>query len=137
MATFRRAHTELLLQISKDRAREQVVGEVDFEQDDDVMTLIKGPVDVNLAANAAATEVTLPTGAVSLMLIVVTEVTTATGINLHIGGAGNDAVLVAPPTGSGQEGYCILATDTTSLHLSNPSATTAVSATVILGCTES
>lgn len=133
MSDFRRFHLELLAQVAKDRPLEQLVANIDEEQNDDNLTKWHGPVPVHLAASAAATAVPLPIGATKIRwLLVIVEY--GAGINLHLGGAGSDAVLVKAPSTVDQQGYYLHSTDTDSLYVSNPSITDAVDAVVLMGC---
>lgn len=138
MADLRVIHTEILAQICKDRARYQVIGEpFDFSQDDENLTLVKGPVDVTLPASQAATELGLPLGAAKVKWVAVADVDGSEGINIRFGAVDADPVLVKPPATSGQYGYMLLTTDADSIYYDNPSTSTSVSATITLGCSES
>lgn len=135
MSSFRRLHLELLLQVALDRSLENVTSEIDFDQDDDTLTLFEVR-PVVLAAGATATEVVLPTGSSAARVVVVYDVDGSSGINVMLGGAGVDPILVKPPTGSDRVGMMVLTTDSASVHVSNPSATAEVRATLLIGCEE-
>ena len=130
-----RLHTESLVQVARDLALQQVQSEFDVEQDDDSLIYFKGPFNITLAGGAVATQVDLPLGATALKYLAVHYVSTSTGINVRLGGAANDPILVKPPTGTDKYGYLEVYTDTASLYVDNPDATATVSATILMGCT--
>jgi len=118
-----------------DYARENVFGEVELEQDADLMLKFIPPTRMSLIAGAAATAVSLPLGSTAVRFIIVDEVESASGVNVRLGGAGNDPILVKPPDGTDKQGCLILFTNAASVHVDNPSATGAVSFRLALGCT--
>ena len=136
MADFRRLHLEILAQVTADRAREQIKGQMDFEQDDDLLTLFKGPVDMTLAADAAPAEFTLPTGAALVKFIAMYNVSTVGGVEVIFDNPANDAVIVSKPVGSGQYGYFLSSVTHSNVYLGNPTVGASVDCTVILGCSE-
>lgn len=136
MTDFARIHTELLVQVASDRALEQVDRERDITQNDDTLTLFRGPERIVLAAGAVAAELALPFGASALRFIVVDGVEGSSGINIRLGSSGADPILVKPPTASDMQGMLLLTTSAASVYVDNPSATTEVRATILLGCSE-
>lgn len=134
MADFMRLHVEHLIQIADDVALENVDTELDREQDDDTLSINSGLRRITLDAGAAATEVPLPTGASAINFLAVADVDSSSGVNLHLGGSGNDPVLVKPPSASGKKGHMSGWISASSLHVSNPSATDAVSFRVLMAC---
>lgn len=135
-SAFRRVHLELLAQVATDYALEQVDRVIDFEQDDDSLTLFRGPDRVALAAGATATELDLPIGAAAVKFLAVSDVTGASGINVRLGAVDADPILVKPPTGTDKVGVLVLSTSAASVYVDNPSADAEVRATIVMGCSE-
>lgn len=130
----RRFHLEVLAQVTSDYARENERGRVEVEQDMDLTPKVYGPVDHTLAASASATEVTKPVGATTIRWLVISGVTISSGVNVRIDGSTNDPTLVKPPDDNNTEGVLVLLTSATTVHIDNPSSTSAVSCTIAMGC---
>ncbi len=128
-----RVHVEILAQFAEDAALQEVFGERDIAQNDDLLSIPFGPSKVTLAASAVATEVDLPIGASALRFLVVDDVEGSGGINIHLGGAGIDPILVKQSGTDANPGFLALQTDAVSIHVSNPAAT-AVSAKIMIAC---
>lgn len=134
-STLQRVYINLLMKMCDDYARENEFGHIEIEQDADLMDKIVSPVKMTLVAAQAATVVTLPMGATAVRFIALHLVSSASGINVHLGGAASTAILVKPPDGVDKEGFFFLTTNTASVWLSNPSATASVTCKIALGCT--
>lgn len=137
MTEINRLYADLTLKMVTDYARENVFGELEIEQDADLMDSLHPPVSMKLAAGAAATQVIFPLGYTVCRFLAVYKVSTATGVNVRLGGAVNDPILVKPPDGVSKEGFIILMTDVASVYVDNPSSDDDVTFKIMLGFDES
>jgi hypothetical protein len=129
----RRVHTDILIQVAEDLALENILGQFSEEQDQDGLIQVSGPFDIEVAASVTDQQFIFPTGVTNLRFIAIMKVTVSTGIQITLDSAANDPFLVAPPTGTSLEGQLVMTTNATALYFDNPSSTTAVGFTALLG----
>jgi len=129
----RRVHTDILIQVAEDLALENVLGQFSEEQDQDNLLLVSGPFDYELAAAATDVQIAFPGGVTNLRFLAVMKVTVATGLQITFDNSANDPFLISAPSGTGLEGQLVITTNASSLYIDNPSATTAVGFTMLMG----
>lgn len=134
MTDINRLYANLVVKLVTDYARENIFGELEIEQDSDMMDYLDAPRKMKLAAGAVATAVSLPIGATTVRFLAVYDVSVATGVRVMLGGAATDPILVVPQDDNNSTGFLLLCTSATSIHVSNPSTTDDVTFKMMIGC---
>lgn len=129
-----RLYVNLEVGLYEDYARERITGQIEVEQNCDLMDYFKRPEHIKLAAGAAATLVPLPIGATTIRFIAIHNLTVASGVRLRFDGAANSPHLVYPPDDNATQAAFVSYCSHTSLYVDNPSSTDAVEFDLMLGC---
>jgi len=129
----RRLHTELLIQVATDLALEHIRGQFNTEQNQDNLIKTVGPLDMQVGAGVSDLEVSFPGGVTTLRFLAIMDVDAPDGVQVLLNGATTDPLVVKPGTGTGLTGELVVTTTATSLHLTNPSSTTDVNLSLLMG----
>lgn len=128
-----RLHTELLVQVATDLAIEHIRGQFDTEQNQDNLVKTVGPMGVQVGAGVSNSQIVFPGGVTTLRFLAITDVDSADGVHVLLNGTGTDPVVVKPPIGTDLVGEMVVTTTATSLYLTNPSVTTDVNLSLLMG----
>lgn len=130
-----RFYHSILLRVTTDLARENVIAEVDLEDDQDQLLHHMGPMGFTVNADTSDSQITFPPGATKLRYIAIYGVDNPNGLRAHevSGFASGEQSLIIPPAETDGEGFLIQTVNWDALYLSNPDTTAAVNGKMLLG----
>jgi len=134
-----RLYHDILIQVAEDLARENVIGEVDLEANQDQLLMHYGPTSFKVAAGGSDQQVSFPVGAGKLRFLVIYDVDNPNGVRAHevSGAATGEQVLIDPPSQVDATGFLITTCNWDALYLTNPDSDTAVTGKILMGFADS
>jgi len=134
-----RFYHDILIQIAEDLARENVLGTVDLEANQDQLLMHYGPTSFKVAAGDSDQQIAFPVGAGKLRFLVVYDVDNPNGVRVHevAGAASGEQVLIDPPAEVDATGILITTCNWDALYLTNPDSGAEVEGKILMGFADS